>query len=188
MKLFENELENYRMLNKVARKGGAVLFGSTFARNIPLGELKQDFEFDCDLYNRSLTDLSVFDVGGVLEDCVIDLEPRKVLIQLGETDLERGFHTIDEIVAQYELILSRIQSRIPDCAITVVSVGNADGSLFPGELNAHLEALARRMKCSYADISSALTNDAPGVKAFCLLKRFFRDRITDYDALHMAIA
>ena len=88
MKLFENELENYRMLNKVARKGGAVLFGSTFARNIPLGELKQDFEFDCDLYNRSLTDLSVFDVGGVLEDCVIGLEPRKVLIQLGETDLD----------------------------------------------------------------------------------------------------
>ena len=39
MKLFENELENYRMLNKVARKGGAVLFGSTFARSIPLGAL-----------------------------------------------------------------------------------------------------------------------------------------------------
>lgn len=188
MKLFENELENYRQLNKIARKGGVVLFGSTFAKNIPLGELKQDFEFDCDLYNRSLTDLSVFDVGGVLADCVIDLEPSKVLIQLGETDLERGFKSLSEIVAQYEMMISQIKTRIKHCHITIVSVCNTDGNLFPAELNAQLEALAKRMGCQYADISAAPATEAPGVKAFCLLKYFFRDRITDYDALHMAFA
>ncbi len=188
MKLFENELETYRQLNRVARKGGVVLFGSTFAQHIPLGELKQDFEFDCDLYNRSLTDLSVFDVGSVLRDCVVDLEPSKVLIQLGETDLERGFKSISEIVDQYEMILSQIQARVRDCKITIVSVCNADGNLFPAELNARLEDLARRTGCQYADICAAPATEAPGVKAFCLLKCFFRDRISDYDALHMAIA
>ncbi|MDO4355042.1 MAG: hypothetical protein Q4E13_00860 [Clostridia bacterium] len=188
MKLFENELNNYRQLNKVARKGGVVLFGSTFSKNIPLGELKQDYEFDCDLYNRSLADLSVFDVGSVLKDCVTDLEPSKVLIQLGETDLERGFKSVSEIVAQYEMIISQIQSRVKDCRITIVSVCNTDGTLFPAELNTRLEDLAKRTGCQYADISSAPATEAPSVKAFCLLKYFFRDRISDYDALHMIFA
>lgn len=188
MKLYENELKTYRQLNQVAKQGGVVLLGSTFAKNIPVTELKQDFELDCNLYNRSLTDLSVFDAGDVLKDCVLDLAPDKVLLQLGETDLERGYKSIPEIVAQYENIIGAIRKQNKKCHITIVSICETEPALFPAELNTKLQELAKRTGCQYADISAALSNDAPQVKAFCLLNRFLRDRITDYGALHMLFA
>lgn len=188
MKLYDHELNNYRQLNTVARQGGIVLFGSTFAKNIPVGELIQSFELDCSLYNRSLTDLSVFDAASVLNDCILDLEPKRVLIQLGETDLERGYKSISEIISQYELIVNQIKSRLPKCHITLVSVCDTEECLFPEELNAKISALADRLGCQYADITADRQSEAPEVKAFCMLRGFFRDRITDYDALHMAFA
>lgn len=188
MELYANELKNYRQLNEVARANGVVLFGSTFAKNIPVSELKQDFELDCNIYNRSLTDLSVFDAASVLDDCVINLAPEKVLIQLGETDLESGFKSISEIVAQYELIISHIHSRLKKCEITLISVCDPDASLYPEELNAQLKVLAEKNGCQYADIYPVLANEAPAVKAFYLLKRFFRGRLSEYDALNMRFA
>lgn len=185
MSLYENELKKYRQLNKVAQGDGVVLFGSSFAKEIPVGELKQGFEIDCNIYNRSLTDLSVFDAADVLKDCVTDLSPSKVLLQLGETDLERGFKSITEIVKQYELLIRQIKARIKGCRIVIVSVCDTERTLFPAELNAKLEELAKSLGCEYADVSSALDNDAPSVKIFGLLKRFIRGRITSYDALHM---
>ena len=188
MELYANELKKYRQLNQVARPNGVVLFGSTFAENIPVNELKQDFELDCNLYNRSLADLSVFDAAAVLDECVINLMPDKVLIQLGETDLEHGFRSITEIIAQYEMIIHQIRARLKGCSITLVSVCDPERSLYPDELNVQLKALAEQTGCQYADISPSLSNDAPSVKAFSLLKRFFRGRLTDYDALNMRFA
>lgn len=185
---YNHELTSYHQLNSIARKGGIVLFGSTFAKNIPVGELLQSFELDCSLYNRSLTDLSVFDAASVLNDCVLDLEPRRLLIQLGETDLEHGYKNISEIISQYELIINQIQSRLKKCRITLVSVSDPDGNLYPTELNAKIADLASRMGCQYADISTEKAAEAPEVKAFCQLKSFFRERISDYDALHFAFA
>lgn len=188
MKLYEHELNDYRELNTIARKGGVVLFGSSFAKNIPTSELVQSFELDCSLYNRSITDLSVFDAGSVLEDCVFNLEPNHILIQLGETDLERGYKSISEIISQYELIITQIRSRLKKCHITLVSVCDPDASLFPSELNAQISSLAARTGCRYADISSSQTASSSEIRVFCMLKRFFRDRITDYDAMHTLFA
>ncbi len=188
MELYANEIKTYRQLNQVAHTGGVVLFGSSFAKNIPVNELKQDFDLDCNLYNRSLADLSVFDAASVLSDCVINLAPSKVLIQLGETDLEHGFRSISEIVAQYELIINQIRTCLRGCSITLISVCDPDTRLYPEELNGQLKVLAEKTGCQYADLSPALSNEAPAVKAFDLLKRFFRNRLSEYDALNMRFA
>lgn len=187
MKLYENECRYYRNLNKVAKYNGVVLFGSSFAKQIPVSELRQDFELNYNIYNRSITDLSVFDAASVLNDCVLDLYPDKVLIQLGETDLEQGFRTIDEITAQYELIVNQIRSRQKGCQITIVSVCDEGNGLYPEQLNKKLEQLAGRLGCAFADISAALSSESPDVKAFSLLKRFFRDRNND-EMLHLVFA
>ncbi len=182
---YERETDVYKQLNKIARKDGIVLFGSNFAKAIPVCELKQAFELDCDIYNRSLTDLSVFDAEGLLDRCVISLAPKKVLLQLGETDLERGYCTIPEIINAYEKVIVKLRKANKRCQITLVSVCNNGSELHPGELNKQIEKLARKEKCKYADISPAFSNDSPSVKAFSLLKRFFRDRLTDYDTMNM---
>ena len=61
-KMYEREAEEYCRLNDFAVRNGIVLFGSTFAKEIPVGELRQAFNLDCNIYNRSFADVSVFDV------------------------------------------------------------------------------------------------------------------------------
>ena len=185
MNTYERELVNFQKLNKIAIKNGVVLFGSSFAKEIPVCELKQSFKLDCDIYNRSLTDLSVFDAEKLLDDCVIDLAPRKVLIQLGETDLERGDHTISEIMSAYEKIIAKLKSADKRCEIVIVSVCESSSEAKAEEMNKQLELMARKMKCKYADISSVFSNDLPGIKAFSLLRFFMRDKISFFDSLTM---
>lgn len=186
MNVYEREIVNFRKLNKIANKNGIVLFGSSFAKEIPVCELKQSFDLDCDIYNRSLTELSVFDAERLLDDCVIDLAPRKVLIQLGETDLARESSTISEILSAYEKIIIKLKSADKHCEIVIVSVCSGASEIPPEKLNKQLELMARKMKCKYADISSVLSNDSPGIRAFSLLRFFMRDRISFFDSMTMA--
>ena len=183
MGMYEREAESFRKLNKVAKANGVVLFGSSFAKAIPVCELKQTFHMDCNIYNRSLTDLSVFSAEKLLEDCVIGLSPKKILLQLGETDLEQGYHTIPEIINAYEKIISNLKSSDKHCSIVIVSVCENASGIYPEELNKELELMARRTKCQYADISPAFSNDSPCVKAFGLLRFFMMDKISFYDAM-----
>lgn len=185
MSVYERELASYRRLNEIAKKNGVVLFGSSFAKDIPVCELKQAFELDCDIYNRSFTDLSVFDAKELLDECVLKLAPHKVLLQMGETDLERGYHTIPEIVAEYEKTVNEIKKADKYCDVIVVSVCDNGSGVYPEELNKQLEAMADRCGCKYADITPAFANESPTVKAFSMLKRFMRDRISFCDTVSM---
>lgn len=181
----ELELYNYRKLNKIAQRNETVLLGSSFAKEIPVCELKQSFDLNLTIYNRSITDLSIFDVKPFLNDCVFALAPKKLLLNLGETDLEQGTHSIPEIIEAYEQLITYIKSNTKHCNIIIVSVCNNDNEIHPEELNRQLEALAEKTKCQYADISPAFSHDTPSIKAFSLLKFFLRDRITFADAMTM---
>lgn len=186
IKMYEREAENFCQLNKVAKANGIVLFGSSFAKNIPVYELKQAFNIECDIYNRSLADISIFNAEDLIDDCVIKLSPQKVLLQLGETDLKQGYHTIPEIIKEYEKIISKLKSTDRHVNIVIVSICENDPNICPNKLNKELELMAHRTKCQYADISSAFSNDSPYIKAFNLLKFFMMDKITFSNAMTLA--
>ena len=175
-KVYEREAEEYMKLNELAVSNGVVMIGSTFAKDIPVGELRQAFELDFNIYNRSFTDLSVFDAEPVLINCVETLAPSKIVLQLGETDLERGFKTIPEIIAEYTNVVK---------ALKIVSVCETGNGTQPAEFNAQLEKMAKKLGCKYADITSASADRMPCVKAFSLLKRFMRSQLTFTDAMTM---
>lgn len=183
MNMYEREIKSFRKLNTVANANGVVIFGSSFAKEIPVCELKQTFNIECDLYNRSLTDLSIFSAGELLQDCVCSLLPKKVLLQLGETDLEQGYHTLSEIINAYENLIAKLRSADKHCKIVIVSVCENENGIQPEKLNKELEKMAYRLKCQYADITPAFSNDSPYIKAFSLLKGFILDRISFYDAI-----
>lgn len=56
--MFKNEIKNYQALNELADQNGLVIFGGTEDRKIPLCELKQAFDLESNLYNRSISNLS----------------------------------------------------------------------------------------------------------------------------------
>lgn len=186
--VYQREMENFRKLNQVADANGVVLFGSSFAKDIPVCELKQTFHMDCSIYNRSLADLSVFHAEKLLDDCVIGLSPKKVLLQLGETDLEQGHHTIPEIIHAYEKLIAKLKSADKHCKIVIVSVCENASGICPDEFNQALERMAQRTKCRYADISPAFSYESPCIQAFRLLKFFMIDRISFCDAVAFANA
>ena len=110
-----------------------------------------------------------------------DLAPRKVLLGLGETDLERGFKTVPEIISAYEQLIENIRSYSKRCRIVLISVPDETGNA--GEFNKALEALASRSKCVYADLSSAYKSELPTVKAFSMLRFFILDRVSLSDVM-----
>lgn len=198
---YESAIRRYHQLNACAVPGGIVLLGSSFSKNIPLNELRQDFEIDLPLYNRSVDELSLFDLGAVVKECAIDLTPKKLLLQLGETDLQNDAKGIDEILCRYENEIQALRAKLTGCHITLISVCETD-SLFSSvdphknnhmkmricQFNTGLKELAARTGCAYADISGVLNNAAPEIKAFYLLRRFFLDGSGDCRTLHALYA
>lgn len=184
-KVYEREAEEYCKLNEFAVKNGIVLFGSTFAKDIPVGELRQAFDLDCNIYNRSFTDVSIFDAEALLIECVESLAPSKILLQLGETDLERGYRSVPEIIAAYDSLVKSIKKRNRFTDIVIVSVCENSNDIQPSEFNSQLENMAKKNKCKFADISNAASDRMPVVKAFSMLKMFMRNGITFCDAMTM---
>lgn len=181
MTTYKKEMDCYGKLNEIACKGEVVFFGSTFAKDIPVSELAQTFDLDCKIYNRSFQDLSVFDAEELVKECVLCLEPKKILLQLGETDLERGYKSISEIVAAYETLIKTVKkNKVRNIVIVSVCSDAASAQ----ELNRNLEALARKYGCSFADVAAAYQNPQPEVKAFHMLKSFLRERLSFYDIMN----
>ena len=184
-KIYEREAEEYCRLNELAVRNGVVLFGSTFAKEIPVGELRQAFDLDFNIYNRSFTDVSVFDAEPLLMECVESLAPSKILLQLGETDLERGYKSVPEIIAAYDSLVKSIKKRNRFTDIVIVSVCENSNGIQPSEFNSQLKKMAKKNKCKFADISNASSDRMPSVKAFSMLKMFMRNGITFCDAMTM---
>lgn len=184
MNEFKNELNYYSHLNSVSAKGGVVLFGSTFAKSIPVTELSQSMGADCCVYNRSFCDLSVFDAAELCEEAVMKTEPKKVLIQLGETDIERGYKSVNEIISAYESLIAKIRRSEKKVKIVVMSVCSDEEEA--AELNSALESMAGKCRCQYADVTGVSGNEIPAVKAFRKLRCFIPDRLSFCDAMSFA--
>lgn len=147
------DIKKYKKLNTFATPNGIVIFGGSQAKNIPLCELKQAFAIEPDMYNRSITSLSIRDAGLVYEECILPLAPETILLHIGETDLDffeknpTGFDT------EYHALLTRIKTHTPTCRIAIVSLRNYDNNPVITDLNTHLRYIADSEQCEYGDIA-----------------------------------
>ena len=187
--VYEREAEEYMELNDIAEKNleenGVVIMGSTFAKEMPVGELVQSFELDYNVYNRSFTDLSIADSKELFSACAQTLEPAQIILQLGETDLERGFKSVPELIKEYTALVKDIKKRNRFSDVVIVSVCENANGIQPAEFNAQLEKMADELGCKYADITEAAKDNMPSVKAFSLLRRFMRNGISFCEAMTM---
>ena len=184
MKNYKDELNYYTSVNKMMQKGGVVLFGSTFAKNISVAELCKAFDVDCNVYNRSFNDLSVFDAQELVSGAVMSLQPKKIILQLGETDVERNEKSDDEVISAYEKLISNIKKADKKVKIIVASLSSDENEC--DKFNKALESLAEKCRCQYVDISKAKTSDMPSVKAFSMLRCFIPDQVSFFDAMNFA--
>lgn len=181
---YKTDLNRYRGLNSVAEKGGVVLFGSSFAKNIPVSELRQTFHVDCNIYNRSFENITVNEALIVVKEVAMSIEPKKILIQIGEDDLKQENKSIDEIVDNYGKLINKIKSENAKTKIVVVSVCSDDAR--SSQLNRELEKLAGKFDCQYADITKTSENESVYISAFNMLSFFIIDNLSFSDVMKLA--
>lgn len=174
----ETELKNYKELNKTTRKNSTILFGSTYAKEIPVSELRQNFGIVSNIYNRSLTDLSVYEAKAIVEDILNEICPSKILLQLGEVDLSDEKHSVDDVILEILNVIRTIKSNNKNTKIVLISLNNLLDKKAEKEFNTKLESLAKINNCLYAHLGNETADDTLHINAFKSLKYFFYEDIS----------
>ena len=149
----ELEIRKYQSLNKVANCGGIVMFGSKDLFDLPLCELKQAFDINDDLYNRSFESLSLNDAQDVYAQCVSDIKPDTLFIQLGADDVEMFSNDKEKFIYLYRSLIFSIKRKNRKCRVAIVSLKNYDDDKVISEINKQLKYIADSENCDYCDVS-----------------------------------
>lgn len=152
--MFENEIKKYQALNKLAETNGIVVLGGSDDREIPLCELKQAFELNSKLYNRSISDLSINTASYIYSACVEPLHPETLLLHIGNADLEVFTENPSAFDQAYIQLIQQIKASDPKCNIVIISMKNYHEAANIHDLNKHLKYIAESERCEYVDISS----------------------------------
>ena len=146
------KLEQYHQMNQVARPGGIVFFGSTYASRLPLGEMNQDFAMDQPVYNRSVETLSVQEAEAAVQNCVIELQPSRVFLMLGDADLEREDFIPEAFLESYRWLLYTLHNRCDAVLYIVSALSDAPGVY---QVNRMLEELSAETGCTYVNVHTS---------------------------------
>lgn len=149
-----SELKRYDRLNEIADPDGIVILGEGEDISIPLGELRQAFDVEQKIYNRSFNTLSIEEAVEAFEKCVAPLVPESVLLHIGKSDLAFFEEYPDEFDNKYRELIAYVRAQNKKCRIAVVSLRNYDNNTGIGELNKHLKYIAESERCEYGDIAS----------------------------------
>lgn len=163
MATLENELLHYSQLNSIAEPDCAVFFGSNCFASLPVSELKQDFCIDMPVYNRSIPSLRLDDAEKYLADCVYQLDPARIFVNLGDADLDSNPFDLHHFLSAYEWLLYTLHGHCRG-RIYVVSV-IADHPM-TADVNNGLRKLALSAGCSFIDITAAARCEHSQIRIF----------------------
>ena len=150
----ETEILKYQKLNELAQTGGIVILGGSEDLNIPLCEIRQAFEMEENLYNRSFMDFSVTDSVVAYDACVSALKPETILLHVGQMDLDVLQQNAAEFDSQYRALINHIRVQNKHCRIAIVSLRNYENDPVIANMNTHLKYIADMEHCEYGDIAS----------------------------------
>lgn len=169
-------VESYRLLNQFVRKGQIVLAGSSLAEQFPVNELLNQTENRYIVYNRGISGDTTYDLLNTMNECIFDLEPSKIFINIGTNDIGRADYSEDTLIQNYISILAQIKERLPQSIIYVLSYYpvNSDLAFIPEEqrksmfatrtneainrANERVMCMASDLGCEYIDVHSILLN------------------------------
>lgn len=150
----KSTLNRYKDLNELAKTGGIVIFGGEEDVTLPLGELRQAFGIEENMYNRSVVGLSVKNAIEVYKEYVAPLVPETVILHIGAADMEYFTENASAFDENYRAFIAYIKAQNKKCRIAVVSFKNDTGNAQIKELNKHLKYIADSEKCEYGDVTS----------------------------------
>ena len=164
-------------MNEVVPGNSIVFFGSNHFAELPVAELAKSFHLEESLCNRSVPNTDIDEIAPMLDVCVLDLNPSKVFVNLGDADIESPSFDIESFLSAYEWLLYTIHTKT-HAKIFVVSL--AASSAIAKQLNERLRMLAENDGCDFIDISDAANSVQPDLNIFSALKHYIRTYPMDF--------
>ncbi|MBR0225203.1 MAG: hypothetical protein IJL92_04005 [Thermoguttaceae bacterium] len=164
MNAYDNSIQQYQTLNRYAKVGATVILGGSEDLNIPVGELKQSFELETTIYNRSVAELTVARAADVYDAVVAPLRPSTLILRLGQADLELFGKNAGEFAREYRELIAHVRRQNRGCEIVVVSLSNPDASQTIVAMNASLREIAAASRCSFENVDAAFSGESDAMK------------------------
>lgn len=169
----EKELKKYHHLNSIAKNGCTVLFGSDSFAKIPVSELSLGLEMDTPVYNRSISGLKIEESEKVLSECIYELNPEKIFINIGENDIEAANFESDNFISKFEWLLYTMHSHCKSRIYVVSLISSNPKSAF---INQKLKQVAQNTGCNFIDITAAKNTEQTELEIFKILRCRLRGR------------
>ena len=107
-------------LNKIALKGQTVLVGSSLMEQFPVHELLNHMDKHYIIYNRGIGGYTTADLLDSMDECIIELSPSKIFINIGTNDMNENYSE-DALIENYRRILTHIKSILPQTSVYILS-------------------------------------------------------------------
>lgn len=175
------KVKEIKGVNEISLKDEIVVFGSTYMAKFPFYELVNKYSFEHAVYNRSIEGLTCEEALEIVNDCVIELSPRKVFIALGEEDCADS-----SAIKKYNELVMRIRRELPNTNIFLICL--AENGDYERKFNANIESLCKDKRIQRIRFSNENSYFVTEYKSrFKQLAYFFRDnKITMLDAFKVA--
>lgn len=170
----QKKLRRYHELNAMAVKGQTVLAGSSLMEFFPINEMLLSKGNHTIVYNRGMAGYTIDQYDAALPECVLELMPKKLFINIGSNDLNKPGDTIGNLILKYRKLLQRIQEALPECEITVLAYypcrkAMPDDPIFSGNIvrtmenvnlaNEKVQELAGELGCSFLNLNAPLMDE-----------------------------
>ncbi len=114
-------IQRYRTENKNALPLQIVLAGSSLMEQFPINKLLAEQNEPITVYNRGIGGMTTTQYMDVLDLCVLDLQPKRLFINIGTNDFNGPDASLDAIMERYDTILSRIKAALPAVELYLIA-------------------------------------------------------------------
>ena len=117
----ERKVRNYQEKNKTIIPGQILFAGSSLMEMFPIEEMTQERNPEVTVYNRGIGGFQTKDLLEFMDVCILDLKPSRMFINIGTNDLSNPDITLEEIMKNYDRILTITEENLPGIEIYLMA-------------------------------------------------------------------
>ncbi|MCQ2573962.1 MAG: hypothetical protein MJ182_08705 [Treponema sp.] len=148
-----------------SKKYNISLMGGTYAKDIPVKKLADEFQFDFDIHNRSSFALSLKNAKEYYGKYVAGLKSDGIILQLGKEDADIFKANPSVFDTLYLELLNQIKSTNKDCRLALVSINNSMNNTTIAQMNNHIKAIAQSEQATFVNLENAFSWNPKGLQS-----------------------
>lgn len=117
----KEKIENYKNMNHNVQFGKIVYAGSSLMEMLPINQLMEETGCTKVLYNRGVGGFVSAELLKYIDVCILDLKPSRLFINIGTNDLSDPDISIDDLMQNYDKILTLVEERFPKVEIYLMA-------------------------------------------------------------------